>query len=110
MDAREKELVIFQTSDGKTPFLDWLLGLRDKQSRARIRARVDRLQLGNFGDCKSVGEGVSELRVNFGPGYRVYFGQQDNRLVILLCGGDKSTQAKDIELAKRYWEDYKHGN
>jgi putative addiction module killer protein len=74
--------------------------------RKRILARVSRLQQGNYGDCESVGDGVSELRLFFGSGYRVYFGEKDNQIVVLLCGGDKSTQSKDIEQAKAYWKEY----
>ena len=80
-------------------FIDWLTDLRDVQARARIAKRLDRLADGNFGDTKSVGGSVSELRFTFGPGYRVYFTQRDRIVVILLCGGDKSTQARDIDRA-----------
>jgi putative addiction module killer protein len=82
-------------------FMEWRAGLRDAVARKRIGARIDRLSFGNFGDAKSVGEGVSELRLDFGPGYRIYFVQRGDVLVILLCGGDKSTQARDIAKAKR---------
>ena len=77
-----------------------------QESRARVRVRLNRLRLGNFGDCKSVGGGVGELRVDYGPGYRVYFGRQGDRIVILLCGGAKKTQSKDIQLAQQYWAEY----
>jgi putative addiction module killer protein len=72
-----------------------------------VRVRLDRLRLGNMGDCKPVGSGVQELRIDFGPGYRVYLGQDGKNLILLLCGGDKSTQAKDIQAAHEYWTDYK---
>lgn len=81
-------------------FADWLSGLRDRQARARIQVRIDRLALGNPGDVKPVGEGVSELRVVYSPGYRIYFVQRGNVLVVLLCGGDKSSQSRDIAAAK----------
>ncbi|WP_112313511.1 type II toxin-antitoxin system RelE/ParE family toxin [Pseudogemmobacter bohemicus] len=81
-------------------FDTWLSDLRDRRAVARIAARLDRLAAGNPGDVESVGEGVSELRINYGPGYRVYFIQRGPVLVILLCGGDKSTQSKDIKQAK----------
>ena len=74
---------------------------------ARVLARLARVRQGNPGDCKPVGEGVSELRVDYGPGYRVYFGQQGQTLVVLLCGGDKRTQDRDIRLAKLYWHEFK---
>ena len=101
------EIIAYRTTQGKIPYQDWLQSLRDSQIKARIRTRVDRLRLGNFGDCKGVGEGISELRIHFGPGYRIYFAQDGQTLVVLLCGGDKSTQSRDIEKAKFYWQDYK---
>ncbi|MBS0457217.1 MAG: type II toxin-antitoxin system RelE/ParE family toxin [Proteobacteria bacterium] len=79
----------------------WLSGLRDLHARGRIQARVDRLAIGHLGDVKSVGEGVSELRIDYGPGYRVYFLRRGAALIVLLCGGDKATQAADIAAAKR---------
>ena len=78
----------------------WLEGLRDNRARARIQARVLRLSLGNPGDVKPGGEGISEMRIDHGPGYRVYFWQRGQVLIVLLCGGDKSTQDKDIKAAK----------
>lgn len=81
-------------------FIDWLTNLRDVAARARIAKRLDRIAAGNFGDAKPVGAGVSELRFTFGPGYRVYYTRHGNVVVILLCGGDKGSQAKDIERAK----------
>ena len=77
----------------------WFNGLRDRQARARIDVRIRRLSMGNPGDVKPVGEGVSELRIDYGPGYRVYFVQRGQTLVILLAGGDKHTQDRDIETA-----------
>jgi putative addiction module killer protein len=82
-------------------FAQWLDGLRDLQARARIQARIERLAMGNPGDVKPVGEGVLELRISYGPGYRVYFKQRGRELVILLAGGDKRTQARDIIIARR---------
>lgn len=78
----------------------WLRGLRDKQGRAKILARIDRLQEGNPGKTRSVGGGIVEMKIDFGPGYRVYYIQRGELLILLLCGGDKSTQANDIERAK----------
>lgn len=95
------------TKEGKSPFSDWLEYRGDIRARAAIRARLNRIRLGNFGDCKPVGEGVFAFRVNFGPGYRVYFGQVGTEIVILLCGGDKSIQEKDIRKAQEYWVDYR---
>ena len=82
-------------------FSSWLTALRDNQARARIAVRIRRFAFGNPGDVKPVGEGVSELRIPYGPGYRVYFVQRGNLLIVLLCGGDKSTQDRDIATAKR---------
>jgi len=79
----------------------WLDGLRDIKARARIQARIERLASGNAGDVKSIGEGISELRIDYGPGYRVYFTKRGRKLVILLAGGDKRTQASDIKTALR---------
>ena len=83
------------------PFAEWFGALRDERARARIDARIRRLSLGNPGDVKPVGEGVSEMRIDYGPGYRVYFRQQGDEIVILLCGGDKRSQERDIRLAKK---------
>lgn len=80
-------------------FADWIADLRDERARAKVLVRIRRLELGNPGDVKPVGEGVSEMRVDCGPGYRVYFTQRGNTLVILLAGGDKRTQTRDIQLA-----------
>ena len=88
-------------------FAGWFRNLRDRQARARVAVRIDRLSLGNPGDVRPVGEGVSELRIDYGPGYRVYFVQRGTKLVILLAGGDKRTQAADIQTAKAYWVRYK---
>ena len=89
-------------------FDEWLTGLRDRNAKARIEVRIRRLSLGNPGDAKPVGAGVSEMRIDYGPGYRVYFIQRGQLLVVLLCGGDKSTQDQDIGDAKEYariWKD-----
>ena len=97
----------YQTAEGKTPLTDWLGGLRDVPTRGRIVARLDRLRAGLLGDWKSVGGGICELRIDHGPGYRVYYAQEGRTLILLLRGGDKSSQAKDIETAHAYWKDYK---
>lgn len=91
-------------------FVQWLSRLRDVAGAVRIAKRIDRLADGNFGDCKGVGNGVSELRFTFGPGYRVYFTRDGDVVVILLCGGDKSTQAADIEKAKMIEMEMRDGN
>lgn len=101
------ELRRYQLEDASTPATEWLRGLRDTRARAQIEVRLRRLSVGNFGDHKPVGEGVLELRVDVGAGYRVYYGKHGQALVILLCGGDKGSQQADIMRAKAYWKDWK---
>jgi putative addiction module killer protein len=101
-----KDVIFYADEAGKEPFADWLDELKDKQSRKRIETRLLRLEQGNYGDCKPVGDGVSELRMFFGPGYRVYFGEDTGNIIVLLCGGDKDSQTQDIETAKIYWKEY----
>lgn len=88
-------------------FSSWLKGLRDSDARAQILRRVSRMRAGNFGDVASVGQGVSELRIDHGPGYRVYYARRGNAVYMLLCGGNKKSQAGDIVLAKRLWAELK---
>ena len=97
----------YQREDGGIPYQAWFIKLRDVVAKVAISKRIDRLALGNFGNCRDVGNGVSELKIDVGPGYRVYVAHRGERLVILLCGGNKSTQPKDIELARKYWTDWK---
>ncbi len=104
------ELHRYQLEDASIPVTKWFFELRDARARAQIEVRLRRVATGNFGDCKSVGEGVSELRVDVGPGYRVYYAKRGQTLVILLCGGDKRTQQSDIAQAKTYWADWKRRN
>jgi putative addiction module killer protein len=98
------EILIFRTKTGKEPFSDWIRDLRNLTAKQKIFARMDRLTQGVFGDFKAVGEGVFELR--FANGIRIYFGRVGNQIVLLLFGGDKSSQKKDIAKAKEYWEEY----
>ncbi|MEZ5814401.1 MAG: type II toxin-antitoxin system RelE/ParE family toxin [Alphaproteobacteria bacterium] len=84
-----KQVIVYQDESGKEPFTDWLNDLRDQKGRRAVLKRVGRLEHGLYGDCKPVGEGVSELRIFVGPGYRVYFGEEDGHIVVLLCGGDE---------------------
>lgn len=100
------EIRRYRTASGREPFTDWLSDLSDRQSRARILARLERLELGNFGDAKLLRDGVSELRIDWGPGYRVYFGRDGRTVIVLLCGGDKRKQAADIRRAVELWEEY----
>jgi putative addiction module killer protein len=105
-NASPKQVIVYATPEGQEPFTEWLDGLRDRMTQKRILARLARLEQGNYGDYKPVGEGVNELRLFFGSGYRVYFGERGNDLVVLLCGGDKSSQDSDIQQAKIYWQRY----
>ena len=110
-EANEREVRIYATPEDRAPFEEWVAALGDKRAKARIFTRVDRVRLGNFGDCCSIGGGVHELRVDYGPGYRVYFGLLGSLVVLLLCGGTKETQKRDIEMAHRYWKEVKvHGD
>ncbi|MCU7243386.1 MAG: type II toxin-antitoxin system RelE/ParE family toxin [Microcystis sp.] len=107
MTAQPREIRRYVTNEGKVPFAQWLDSLRDAKTKTKIAQRLDRVNLGNLGDHKSVGEGVYELRIDYGSGYRIYFGQIGTTIILLLCGGDKKTQAKDIEIAQKYWQDYR---
>src|SRR4051812_21594382 len=103
----EKEVRLYVTEAGHSPFEDWFDHLRDGLAQHRILARIARLRTGNAGDFKNLGSGIFEMRIDYGPGYRIYYGQQGSEIVILLIGGDKRTQTKDIENATRYWNEYK---
>jgi len=96
----------YTAADGTDPIGRWLEGLRDRQAVARVLTRIDRLERGLFGDCKPCGGGVWELRVDWGPGYRVYYARAGATIILLLCGGDKTTQQADIIKAQGYWNDY----
>ena len=105
MDHRPKEIRIYETEEGRAPFSEWM----DRQKApvyGRVMARLERIELGNPGYHRGVGEGVYELKIDFGPGYRVYFGLDGNELVVLLVGGSKKTQRQDVETAKQYWRNY----
>ena len=105
--VQTRELEIYHTPNGQEPYIQWFESIRDLKTRTQIQSRIDRIKSGNLGDHKSVGDGVFELRFRYGPGYRIYFGQVGNTIVLLLCGGDKSSQSRDIERAKAYWQEYK---
>ncbi len=100
------DLRYYVTATGKVVFREWFDGLRDRQAQARIRMRLARIERGLFGDAEPCGEGVSELRIDWGPGYRVYFARAGREVVLLLIGGDKRTQSADIKTAKDHWHDY----
>jgi len=100
------ELREYLDETGNAPFSEWLRGLADRMARAKIRVRLDRLQLGNPGDVKPVGQGVHELRINHGPGYRIYFANDGGLIIVLLAGGTKKNQTRDIRRAYAFWRDY----
>lgn len=101
------ELLRYRREDGREPFTEWLNAIRDKMAQARIRIRLRQVEAGNFGDAEPVGEGVIELRVHVGAGYRVYCGRHGKAVVLLLCGGDKRGQSADIKRAKELWSEWK---
>ncbi len=101
-----REILEYIDQRGRVPFRRWLERLKDRKAAAIIDSRLTRVRMGNLGKSKSVGQGVKELKIDFGPGYRVYFGEDSGRLVVLLIGGDKKTQVEDIKLAQEYWADY----
>jgi len=100
------EVIYYKTAKGNSPFIDWLKKLKDKQAVKQIRKRVNRLQLGHLGDVESIGDSILELRVHHGPGYRLYCTKVDETIMIMLCAGNKSSQQRDIDKAKEYWNDY----
>jgi|ERR1700690_19977 len=100
------EIRRYLTGSGKDVFGEWLAGLKDVRTQAKIVARIDRLYAGNFGDCKALRGGLFELRIDWGPGYRVYYAQVGKACVLLLCGGDKRKQSSDIKRALEYLKDY----
>jgi putative addiction module killer protein len=108
MEVKRRSAIFYKDIRGKEPAKDWLEKLRDTQGKAAIFTRINRALEGNFGDHKSIGDGINELRISFGPGYRIYYAITDNDdVVLLLVGGDKSTQTSDIKKAKQYWKSHK---
>ena len=101
----KRQLEIYSTEDDRKPFIEWLESL-DSAVRYRVKERLDRVALGNFGDHKFIGDGVYELRLAFGSGYRIYYGNLENTIVLLLCGGNKTTQKKDIKKAIMFLKNY----
>ena len=106
MEVQPREISNYLRADRTNPFEDWYNSLRDTKAKNTIQLRLKRVMTGNLGECKSVGEGVFELKIDFGPGYRLYFGQVGLTIVLLLIGGDQSTQERDIGKAIQYWRDY----
>ncbi len=110
MDIQEWELFYYQTGNHKIPFKEWFESIRDVNAKAVIDAKIRRLSSGNFGNCKSVGSGVMELKIDYGPGHRVYFARAGRQIILLLCGGDKGTQKQDIQTAHAFWQSYRKEN
>jgi putative addiction module killer protein len=106
MEVRERTVLFYKTASNVYPFREWRNRVADDDARAAIDARIARFRGGNFGDSRPIGGGASESRIDFGPGYRIYYGA-DGDNVVLLCAGDKSTQTADIPRAKKCWLDYK---
>jgi putative addiction module killer protein len=106
MEVVRREVRILVTQDGKCPVLTWLSELRDRRAVAAIQARFFRMHHGNFGDHRQIAGGIRELRIHFGPGYRVYFGEDGPALVLLLFAGSKASQTRDIAFARNLWKDY----
>ena len=100
------ELLYYQTQSGRVPYWEWIESVRDSIARSSILARTDRLRRGLLGDCEPVGDGVWELRIDVGPGYRAYCARAGKQVVLLLCGGDKRRQSADIKRAREFWRDY----
>jgi putative addiction module killer protein len=107
MEVKKQKVLEYITESGNNPFREWMKSLKDSKTRAIIHKRITRVRLGLFGDMKPLDQGVFELRINHGPGYRIYFGRDGDTLVILLCGGSKKTQRTDVEKATDYFRDYK---
>ncbi len=105
MEIIEREVKVLTLDNGKCPFEEWFSSLKELSTRLRISARVARVQNGNLGDVRGVGAGIHEIRLDFGPGYRLYFALAGQVIIVLLAGGDKSTQSKDIQTAQRLWKE-----
>ncbi len=111
MNSIPRKIYYYETDDGRCPFIEWRDSVKDQVFQEAWQNRLIRIRLGNFGKCNTVREGVQELKFFVGPGYRVYFAEWGKTIVVLLCGGDKTTQGrKDIELAKQYWNDFRRSN
>ena len=107
MESIPKQIEVYETPDGRQLFKEWLDSLEHKRTVSIITKRLERVKLGNLGDIRSVGKGVYELKIDYSAGYRIYFGQIANTIIILLCAGDKSTQDRDITQAQEYWKNYR---
>ena len=102
----KNQIQFYVAKNGRKPFVRWMESIKDLKARYRVMERLDRLRLGNLGDHKFIGEGVYELRLSFASGYRIYYGKESNKIILLLCGGNKASQKQDIKKAMIYWKDY----
>ena len=100
----------YRCANGRVPFDEWFNSIKDIKVRARLLKRLDKILLGNLGEWRSLGGGVYELKEHFNRGFRIYYGMENQTLILLLCGGDKSSQVRDIKKAKQYWQEYKEGH
>ena len=108
MSTPQKKLIVYETQNGKLPFKEWILGLKDQKARTVIWTRLDRFErYGHSGESRSIDEDIFELKIRFGPGYRVYYAEEGRTVILLLMGGDKSTQKRDIQKALEYWKEYR---
>ena len=103
----ERQIGYYLTREGKIPFREWMMSIKDRRLWSAIDSRLARLRFGHFGRCEPVGEGIFEIKIYYGPGYRIYFGNASQQIVLLLLRGEKSTQEKDILKARAYWIDYR---
>lgn len=107
MENKFKKIEFYKHDNNKEPFIEWFKTIKDKNTQARIIKRLVKLDYGKYGDYKDLGDSIYELKLNFGPGYRIYFGEYiDTRIVLILSGGDKSSQSRDIKKAKEYWKNH----
>jgi len=102
----EIEIEFYRTPTGRCPFDIWFDRIKERQTRSKIYTRLDRLRMGNFGNCKSLSDGIGELRLDYGPGIRIYYSKIGNKVILLLCGGEKNSQDRDINDAKQYLKEY----
>ncbi len=107
MESFKKDIIYYKKDNGEYLFKSWIDGLKDKVGLAIIKSRIQRVRRGNLGDCKSLGDGIFELKIKYGPGYRVYYAHLSNELILLISGGNKKTQSRDIIEAKKYLKDYR---
>ena len=107
MNPEEWELDYYIAPNGRAPYQEWYKSLNDSKTRQIILKRLARIRSGNFGTCELVGFGVFEFKIDYGPGFRIYFSKSGEKIILLLCGGNKSSQHKDIQMAHHYWGNYK---